>query len=75
MLLSKGNQYASTYNQHIISMKSEGSVETPTDIMEECNGCSVPQYTAYPLLGCLIKGGPSAQIHSESRLCVIRKNC
>ena len=22
--------------------------ETPQDIMEKCNGCSVPQYTAYP---------------------------
>ena len=28
-------------------MKSEGSVETPQDIVEEYNGCSVPQYTRY----------------------------
>jgi len=27
-------------------MKSEGSVETPRDIVEEYNGCSVPQYIA-----------------------------
>ena len=30
-------------------MKSQGFFQTPQDIMEECNGCSVPQYTAYPL--------------------------
>jgi len=30
-------------------MKSEGSVETPQDIMEEYKGCSVAQYTGYPL--------------------------
>jgi len=30
-------------------MNSEGSVETPQDIMGEYNGCSVPQYTRYPL--------------------------
>ena len=30
-------------------MKSEGSVETPQYIVEEYNGCSVPQYTRYPL--------------------------
>ena len=28
-------------------MKLEGYVQTPQDIMEEYNGCSVPQYTAY----------------------------
>ena len=33
------------FNRHIISMKSEGYVETPQDIMKEYNGCSVPQYT------------------------------
>ena len=31
-------------------MKSQGFSQTPQDIMEEYNGCSVPQYTAYPLL-------------------------
>ena len=28
-------------------MKSQGFYQTPQDIMEEYNGCSVPQYTAY----------------------------
>ena len=41
--------WVDTHNRHIISMKSEGSVETPQNIVEEYNGCSVPQYTAYPL--------------------------
>ena len=41
--------WVDTDNRHIISTKSEGSVETPQDIVEEYNGCSVPQYTAYPL--------------------------
>jgi len=49
---SRNNSYRlswdDTHNRHIISMKSEGSVETPQDIMEEYNGCSVPQYTRYP---------------------------
>ena len=31
-------------------MKSRGFSHTPQDIMEEYNGCSVPQYTAYPLM-------------------------
>jgi hypothetical protein len=39
-----------TDKRHIISMKSEGPVETPQDIMEEYNGCSVPQYTRYPFV-------------------------
>ena len=30
-------------------MKSQGLFQTPQDIMEEYNGCSVRQYTAYPL--------------------------
>jgi hypothetical protein len=30
-------------------MKSRGFFQTPQDIIEEYNGCSVPQYTAYPL--------------------------
>ena len=54
--------WADTDNRHIISMKSEGSVEPPQDIMEEYNGCSAPQYTRYPQshywvysgLGCFI---------------------
>ena len=32
-------------------MKSQGFSQTPQDIMEKYNGCSVPQYTAYPMLG------------------------
>ena len=32
-------------------MKSPGFLHIPQDIMEEYNGCSVPQYTRYPLLG------------------------
>ena len=28
-------------------MKSQGFSQTPQDIMEEYNGCSVPQYTRY----------------------------
>ena len=40
--------WVDTHNRHIISTKSEGSVETPQDIVEEYNGCSVPQYTRYP---------------------------
>ena len=41
------------FNRHIISMKSQGFFQTPQDIMEECNGCSVLQYTRYPLLAML----------------------
>ena len=37
-------------NRHIISMKLKGYVQTPQDIMEEYNGCSVPQYTRYPCI-------------------------
>ena len=32
-------------------MKSRGFFHTPQDIMEEYNGCSVPQYTRYPRYG------------------------
>ena len=39
-------------------MKSEGSVETPQDIMDEYNGCSVPQYTRYPLYVYELEGSP-----------------
>ena len=34
--------------RHIISTKLQGFSQTPQDIMEEYNGCSVPQYTRYP---------------------------
>ena len=30
-------------------MKSRGFFQTPQDIMEEYNGCSIPQYTRYGL--------------------------
>ena len=36
-----------TYDRHIIPMKSQGFFQTPQKIMEEYNGCSVPQYTRY----------------------------
>ena len=36
-------------NRHIIFTKSQGLLQTPQDIMELYNGCSVPQYTAYTL--------------------------
>ena len=42
--------WVDTDNRHIISMKSRGFSQTPQDIMEKYNGCSVPQYTRYPLL-------------------------
>ena len=42
--------WVDTDNRHIISMKSHRFSQTPQDIMEEYNGCSVPLYTAYPLL-------------------------
>ena len=35
-------------HRHIISMKSQGFFQTPQEIMEEYNGCSVPQYIRYP---------------------------
>jgi len=43
-------------NRHIISMKSQGFSQTPQDIMDEYSGCSVPQYTAYPVIGQLNRG-------------------
>ena len=42
---------AHTDNRHIISMKSRGFLQTPQDIMEKYNGCSVPQYRRYPCDG------------------------
>ena len=39
-----------TDKRHIISTKSRGLSQTPQDIMEEYNGCSVPLYTAYPFI-------------------------
>ena len=41
--------WVDTDNRHIIPMKSRGFSHTPQDILEEYNGCSVPQYTAYSL--------------------------
>ena len=38
-------QWVDTDKRHIISTKSQGFLQTPQDIMEEYNGCSVPQYT------------------------------
>jgi hypothetical protein len=38
-----------TDNRHIISTKPQGFLQTPQEIMEEYNGCSVLQYTAYGL--------------------------
>ncbi len=43
---SHGLLWVDTDNRYIISMKSQGFSLTPQDIMEEYNGCSVPQYTA-----------------------------
>ena len=48
--------WVDTDNRHIISMKSRGFPQTPQDIMAEYNGCSVPQYTAYPLMIRLYNG-------------------
>ena len=41
--------WVDTDNRQIISMKSRGFPQTPQDIMEKYNWCSVPQYTRYPL--------------------------
>ena len=38
---------ADTDNRQIISLKSQGFSQTPQENIEEYNGCSVPQYTAY----------------------------
>jgi len=56
---------APTDNRHIISMKSKGSVETPQDIMEKYNGCSVPQYTPYPLKRRVSDGVPFEMIEMQ----------
>ena len=37
-------------------MKSQGFFQTPQDIMGEYDGCSVAQYTAYPLMTRLYRG-------------------
>ena len=47
-----------TDKRHNISTKSQGICQTPQDIMKEYNRCSVPQYTAYSLLGWLSSGPP-----------------
>ena len=39
--------WVDTDNRQIISMKSRGFPQTPQDIMEKYNWCSVPQYTRY----------------------------
>jgi len=39
-------------------MESQGFSQTPQDIMDEYNGCSVAQYTRYGLLGRVNKGHP-----------------
>ena len=44
------------FNRHIISTKSQGFLQSPQDIMEEYNGCSVGQYTAYPLMRYSLRG-------------------
>ena len=44
-LLSIGD----TLKRHFIPVKSQGFFQTPQDIMEEYNGCSVLRYTAYGL--------------------------
>ena len=38
-------------------MKSQGLFQTLQDIMEEYNGCSVPQYTDYLAMPLSRKGG------------------
>ena len=43
--------------RHIIAMISRGFLQTPQDIMEEYNGCSVPQYTAYRRVSFSLVGG------------------
>ena len=47
-------------------MKSEGFFQTPQDIMEEYNGCSVPQYTAYPSDRRLTRGSTKGSSWVES---------
>jgi hypothetical protein len=47
---------AHTDNRHIIPMKSQGFLQTPQEIIEKYNGCSVPQYTAYRRVGFSCKG-------------------
>ena len=37
-------------------MNSEGLLQTPQDIMGEYNGCSVPQYTRYPMTRMWVNG-------------------
>jgi hypothetical protein len=44
--------------RHIIAMISRGFLQTPQDIMEEYNGCSVPQYTRYRRVDCMYIGYP-----------------
>jgi len=64
-------------------MKSRGFFQTPQDIMEEYNGCSVPQYIAYRIDRRFIEGcregfmrvlnwWESAHAHFEVRLSYTR---
>ena len=46
--------WADTDNRRIISMKLQGVSQTPQDIMEEYNGCSVGQYTAYRMMNIIL---------------------
>jgi len=48
-------------------MKSRGFFQTPQDIIEEYNGCSVPQYTAYPCSRIHTHGAPF-EIENDSTL-------
>jgi len=50
IVLFRSPKRSYSYNRHIISMKLRGFLQTPQYIMEEYNGSSVPQYTAYPLI-------------------------
>jgi hypothetical protein len=52
-------------------MKSQGFFQTPQDIMEEYNGCSVPQYTRYGKIGNVRKEGLSIPVRALSSLLMI----
>ena len=47
-------------------MKSQGFSQTPQDIMEEYNGCSVPQYTAYRRVDSMYRVATLVSILSNS---------
>ena len=54
-------------------MKSRGFLQTPQDIMEEYNGCSVPQYTAYPLGQGRTKGA-NGEVNFSTQVPKVTKN-